>query len=143
MGNVPSATVASGAPPRRRLLLLAGVLLFLLGPALYVVQFRLKHLWTPWYVPVLASFGFVLLLLWARRSRIWVRIAVLVVGGLVCGLGWFALIEASRTPAYTGPAKPGNKLPTFSATLADGRAFTNRDLEAGTPTVLLFFRGRW
>ena len=41
------------------------------------------------------------------------------------------------------PAQPGNKVPAFATTLADGRTFTNHDLENGSNSVLIFFRGRW
>ena len=69
-------------------------------------------------------------------------------GGVVlfaalCGFQWFAFVVATRTPDYTGPAQTGQKIPAFTTALADGTSFTNKDLEKGKPTVLLFFRGRW
>jgi hypothetical protein len=56
---------------------------------------------------------------------------------------WFLVLVATKTPAYTGPAQPGSKVPAFAAMLADGTAFTKDDLEKGIDTVLVFFRGRW
>ena len=51
-------------------------------------------------------------------------------------------LELARPP-YAGPAKMGEKLPAFTATLADGSPFTNSNLQEGKPTVLVFFRGHW
>jgi peroxiredoxin len=34
-------------------------------------------------------------------------------------------------------------LPSFTATLADGATFSNKDLQNGKPAILLFFRGHW
>jgi hypothetical protein len=53
------------------------------------------------------------------------------------------LLVGTRTGPYTGPAQRDHKVPAFATTLADGRAFTDKDLDKGSPTVLLFFRGRW
>lgn len=131
------------AVPRYWPLFLAGVLLFIVGPALYVWQFSLGHLWMPWYVLVLASLGVLLMIMSVWRRPGIVRIAGLLVFVLLCGLEWFVLLEATKTPLYTGPAQPGRKLPEFAAALADGTAFTSLDLEKGIPTVLVFFRGRW
>jgi cytochrome oxidase Cu insertion factor (SCO1/SenC/PrrC family) len=49
----------------------------------------------------------------------------------------------TMTPLYTGPAEIGRRIPKFTTTLADGTPFTEKDLERGNPTVVLFFRGRW
>jgi hypothetical protein len=54
-----------------------------------------------------------------------------------------SLHEDTTLPKYNGPARVGTHIPPFTTTFADGRAFTDKDLEEGTPTVLVFFRGRW
>ena len=137
----PAATPS--VPPRRVPLFLAGVLLFLVGPAIYFVQFRLKYLWMPWYLPILASAGVLLMIVsvWQRRG-IW-RSAGLILFVLLCGFQWYLVLVATKTPLYTGPGQPGLKVPAFDTTLADGKAFTHEDLDSGIPTVLVFFRGRW
>ena len=142
MDNVQTAATTK-APPRRRPFFFAGVLLFLLGPAMYFVQLRLGHLWMPWYVPVLASIGvlFMMVSVWQRRGVL--RSAGLLLFVLLCGFEWFLALVATKSPVYTGPAQPGRQIPAFAATLADGKTFTNYDLENGIPTVLVFFRGRW
>jgi hypothetical protein len=134
---------APGGAPRRWPLFLAGVLLFLAGPILYVVQFSQGQLWMPWYVPVLATIGvlFMIASVWQRRGVL--RSLGLVAFLLLCEMEWYLVLVATKTPAYTGPAQPGTKVPAFAATLADGTAFTNDDLEKGVDTVLVFFRGRW
>jgi hypothetical protein len=109
----------------------------------YIVQFRSKHLGAPWYVPILASVGVALMILSIWRRRGVVRPIGLVLFAILCGLEWHMLLVGTRTPAYTGPAQAGHSIPEFTATLADGRPFTEKDLEQGTHTVLLFFRGRW
>jgi hypothetical protein len=128
---------------RRWPLFSLGVLLFVLGPALYYIQFRLEYLDTPWYVPILATAGVVLMVVsvWQRRGV--VRIIGLALFLLVAGFEWHALLIGFRTPQYNGPAQPGQKIPAFATTLADGKAFTDRDLDKGIPTVLVFFRGHW
>ena len=140
--TAPPAVRTSG-PPRGWPLFLVGVLLCVLGPALYVVQFRSSLLWMPWYVPVLSTLGVALMFVSVWRRRGVVRSLGLAVFSLMCGFEWFLALVVFASPAYTGPAGPSRKLPEFAATLADGRPFTQRDLETGDPTVLVFFRGRW
>jgi hypothetical protein len=136
--------IAESLPRSRHWLLFsAGISLFVLGPVWFVVQFRLKHLGAAWYVPILASAGLLLLILSVWRRRGIVRIAFLMLFTIVCGFEWFILTVAARSPAYTGPAQPGRKVPQFAARLADGAPFTTADLEHGPSTVLVFFRGHW
>ena len=121
----------------------AGIALFVAGPVWFVAQFRMKHLGAAWYVPILSSAGLLLLILSIWRRRGIVRIVFLMLFAIVCGFEWFVFTVAARSPAYTGPAQPGRKVPQFAARLADGTPFTTADLERGTSTVLVFYRGRW
>jgi hypothetical protein len=126
-----------------RALFWLGIGVSLLGIPLSMLQISLKQLFTPWYVPALTTLG-VLLLAWSMaRRRTVVRGVALVLFALLAGFGWYMLGWLAKLPEYTGPARPGAKLPAFETTLADGRAFTEKDLETGVPTVLTFFRGRW
>jgi hypothetical protein len=143
MNDAPAAPATRSSRFGAWLLFLAGVGLFVLGPAAYVLQFRLKNLGTPWYLPLMATVGVALAGLSLRRRGGIVRAILLVPLILVCGFEWFAIGIASRSPAYAGPATPGNKVPGFTAHLADGTTFTEADLVRGSPSVLLFFRGRW
>jgi len=143
MDNVAPAPSGTVPRPRHRPLFLSGILLFVLGPAIYFVQFRLKHFETPWYVPLLAAAGVVLMSVSTWRRRGVVRIILLVLFTILCGLEWYMLLIGTRSPVYTGPAQPGRKVPEFTAIFADGKPFTEKDLERGTSTVLVFFRGRW
>ena len=129
--------------PRRRPLFLGGLVLFLAGPVLNAVQILLKHLWTPWYVPVLASLGVVLMIVSVRQRRSVLRGAALAFFVLLCGGEWYLMLVAAKTPAYTGPAQPGSKLPPFATVLADGTPFTNKNVEQEIRSVLVFNRGRW
>jgi hypothetical protein len=121
----------------------AGALLCVLAPAAYVLQLRLRYLGTPWYLPLLATAGVALMgvSLWRRRGV--VRGLILVPFLLLCGMEWFFVAVASRTPPYAGPARPGRAVPRFATTRADGSSFTQEELAKGTATVLVFFRGRW
>jgi hypothetical protein len=115
----------------------------LLGLALTAVQFSLKFLFTPWYMPALATLGALLLLVSVARRRSVVRIvALLLVAGLA-GFEWFLFVSLMKLPAYEGPAQPGRPFPAFHATLADGKSFTEADLRDGSRRAMVFFRGRW
>lgn len=142
MGNPPTET-AVAAPPRRRPLFLLGFLFFLLGPGVAYALVRLGHFGVPWYMPILATVGVLLMAVSARRRRGFWRVAGLVLFVALCGFEWYFFLIATRTPVYTGPAQPGRKVPAFSTRLADGQPFTDKDLATGGPAILLFFRGRW
>jgi hypothetical protein len=143
MSTVEPAPAETSHPGRHWPLFLAGILLFLIGPPLYFVEFHLRHLRVPWYVPLLASAGVVLMAasLWRRRGV--VRALLLLLFAMACGLEWYMLLVAMKAPPYSGPALPGSTIPEFAARLADGTPFTEKDLAQGRSTVLLFFRGRW
>lgn len=142
---IETAPAPSGTVSRTRHwpLFLAGILLFFLGPPIYVIQFLTKHLTAPWYVPLMASAGVALMFASVWRRRGVGRTLGLVFFTIVCGMEWFMLAVGTATPLYTGPAQPGHKVPEFTASLADGTPFTEKDLAQGSPTVLVFFRGRW
>ena len=106
-------------------------------------SFRLKNLGPAWYIPILSSAGVGLLVLSAWRRRGIVRIVFLALFAVVCGFEWFIFAVAARSPAYTGPAQPGRKVPQFAARLADGTPFTTAELERGTWAVMVFYRGHW
>ncbi len=139
------ATSPTTERSRGRAYFWAGIALCLLGLALVFVQFGLKWLFVPWYSPVLATIGVVLLLLSVARRRSIPRVIVLVLLAAFAGFQWYFLVSLIKLPDYTGPAQAGKQLPPFSATFADaeGRPFTEADLRDGSRRVLVFFRGRW
>lgn len=137
----PLGTPRTGS--RGRLLFWSGIALAVLGIIIYAVQFQLlKQLTTPWYAPVLATVGVLFMLVAIRRRPSIVRLVGLALVGLVCVFEWHMLLSHGL-PKYVGPAEAGQSAPTFTATRADGSPFTDRDLAYGTPTALVFFRGRW
>ncbi|HEV3118679.1 MAG TPA: hypothetical protein VGY58_16640 [Gemmataceae bacterium] len=143
MGEVTSQAGPAIAA-RRRPWFILGVLLFVLGPALYIVQFKLKHLGlVPWYVPLLATLGVAVMVLSVAQRRGILRTVGLALFALLCAGEWFVLLVVAKTPAYTGPVRPGEKLPAFAASFAGDSSFTEKDLEGGQRTALVFFRGRW
>src|SRR5262249_3821731 len=106
-------------------------------------QFGLKQLVVPWYMPILGTVGVLLMAASLRqRTTLWRTVGV----GLFALLGvveWYFLLSFTRVPAYRGPAEVGRLIPPFATTTANGRTFTDQDLQDGTPTALVFFRGRW
>jgi cytochrome oxidase Cu insertion factor (SCO1/SenC/PrrC family) len=138
-------TSPSSAVPQRspgRLFLLLGLGLAALGVAAYVVQISLQRLMAPWYMPVLAILGVVLVVmsLWERRT-VWRALALLTVV-LLAGFE-LLFLYAMRLPTYTGPVAVERPFPAFETKQADGKPFTQRDLAGDWNTVLVFFRGRW
>jgi hypothetical protein len=125
-----------------RFLAVLGFALALLGVLAYIAQVWMQWLWAPWYWPIAATLGVVLVIvaLWQARS-LW-RFLGLVLVLLIAGAGWAALI-ATRLPAYTGPVAAGRPFPVFVSSRADGSAFMQGDLAGPQNTALVFFRGRW
>jgi hypothetical protein len=121
----------------------AGIGAGLLGPALAAAQFSLKHLFVPWYSPVLATFAVVLLLVAVARRRSILRVGALVAVATFAGLQWYILVVVVKLPAYEGTTQPGEPFPAFHSSLSDGRPFTEVDLRDGSRRAMVFFRGRW
>jgi hypothetical protein len=120
-----------------------GVLLALLPIGAYMLQMQLLHvLSVPWYVPILATVGVIMMLVSVVRKRGVVRIIFLVLFTALCSFEWW-FMAFSKNPAYAGPAAVGKKIPAFSTMLADGTPISETELEKGIPTAIVFFRGRW
>jgi hypothetical protein len=126
-----------------RMYLLLGVLLGVLGLVIYFVQIGMQQFVVPWYAPILATAGAALILLATVKRPGVIRVLVLLVFLALAGFEWYVLTVATRLPAYAGPVKVGQPLPAFATTRADGSPFTDKDLQAGNPAVLVFFRGHW
>jgi len=122
---------------------LVGGLIFLVGPAIYAAQLSQSRLTTPWFVPILATLGVFCMAVSVSQRRGLLRKIGLVICALLCAFEWFMIVVVFSTPPYSGPAQVGQRLPPFATTLADGTRFSKKDLENGSPTVLLFIRGRW
>jgi hypothetical protein len=108
-----------------------------------MVQLRLQNLTAPWYSPVLATLGALLILLAVLRRRTIPRLLALVLVAAFAGLQWYFMAVLVKLPEYAGPARAGQPIPAFQTTLADGRPFTEENLRDGSRHVLVFFRGRW
>ena len=142
MENIQTVN-STNALPRRWPLFALGLLLFVVGPVLYFGQISLKQLWTPWYLPALATIGIMLMCASVRQRRGAWRSVGLLLFSLLCVAEWYLMLVAAKTPVYSGPAQAGSRLPSFAATLADGTPFTNKDVENEIRSVLVFNRGRW
>jgi hypothetical protein len=120
-----------------------GIVLTLLGLGLAVVQYSLKQLMLPWYAPILTTAAAGLLLLSLTQRRTVARIIGFLLIAALAVFEWFFLVSLSKVPPYVGPAQPGQRIPAFHTTLADGSSFTDKDLVGKKPRILVFFRGRW
>lgn len=145
----------SASSPRRfpgRLFLTLGLGLPVLGIVGYVVQLWLERLTVPWYMPIAATFGVVLLVVaLTRAATIW-RVLALLMVVCVTAAEWNLLLNPpAKWPlpvephisTYKGPVVEGQPFPAFAAQRADGAPFTQRDLEGEKNNLLVFFRGRW
>jgi hypothetical protein len=119
-----------------------GLGLAFLGFAGYVLQLSLRNLMAPWYLPIVTTLGALLLVvaLWQART-VW-RVLALVPVLLLAGGSW-TLLLGSRLPPYSGPVALGKPFPAFETKRADGRTFSQSDLEGDQKHILVFFRGRW
>ena len=133
-----TSTMASGGRP----LVWIGMGSALLGIALSVAQFSLGRLAVPWYMPILACVGAILIAVSLRRKRSAVRIAALV-GVVLLGSLEILALNAMRLPPYEGPIEIGKPFPAFAAKRADGSPLTQADLAGASATAIVFFRGRW
>jgi hypothetical protein len=137
-----ASQVATQGGSSGRLLLVSGLTIGALGVGAYALQLSLQRLAFPWYVPAMALLGgaLVAVSLWKRRT-VWRAIALLAV--LLLAGAEFAILNALRLPAYTGPITLGRPLPAFEARRTDGTSFSQNDLVGDQHNVLVFFRGRW
>ena len=142
MGTLPNGTVA-GTPPRHQPLFLLGVLLVFLGIGGVFLQMWLRHLSVPWFMPIAGTAGVLLMAAGAWQRGGVLRWIGLVVFAALVGSEWYMIAVLGRAPAYTGPFQPGQHVPAFAATFADAQPFTDKNLEDGKPSMLVFFRGRW
>jgi hypothetical protein len=139
-----SASPQPIAAPRRWPLFLAGIALFVIGPALSAFEILvLARLQTAWYVPILATLGVLLMAIstWQRKGVL--RVLALGLFVLVCAGEWLMVGVVTKTPPYEGPARVNQPLPAFTTRLADGSTFADKDLLGDHPTLLLFYRGHW
>jgi hypothetical protein len=125
-------------------LLWLGLGLAALGVIGFAAQFAAQRLMTPWYLPLSAMLGAVLIVasLWQRRT-LWRVLALLLVVLLAGAECWF--LWSVRLPDYAGPLEVGQPFPAFATVRADadGTPFTQRELKGGQNTVLVSFRGQW
>ncbi len=142
MNHMVSAEGSDSQSVRGRVLLLVGAGLPVLGIIAYAVQISLGRLPVPWYVPVLASLGLILVgtSLW-KRLTLWRVLAVIAVA--LVAAGEWGLLFAFRLPRYTGPIVAEAAFPGFETSRTDGTKFSRSDLVGSRNNVLVFFRGRW
>ena len=127
---------------RGRALLWLGLALPLLAIAIYAGQLYVKHFRPPWFLPVAATVGVILVVAALGRYRSFGRFAVLLFTVLLAAAAWAFLIMA-RLPQYDGPVAAGRAFPEFASAKSDGAPFSRRDLIGDQHTLLIFFRGRW
>ena len=138
-----TSTVPAPAAFAGRASFWAGLGLCVLGFGVAVLQYSLKLLVVPWYLPALTTLGAALLLHSVLQRASGIRVLALVLVTALAAFEWFFMGVLMRLTPYDGPARAGAPIPAFRTTLADGRPFSDADLRDGRPSVLVFFRGRW
>jgi hypothetical protein len=137
--SVPITTKRSS-----RLFLWLGILITMLGPALYAAQvIQARRLMTPWYLPVSATIGLGMVAWSIIKARTITRFVVLAVVGLFALGQWYFITVETRLPEYAGLVAAGRAIPHFATMTADGAGFTESDLAGTTNSAVVFFRGRW
>jgi hypothetical protein len=137
-------TVSSDlSPSKGRGWLWLGVGVGMLAIALNLAQiFVLRHLFMPWYMPILGVLGALLILVSVVHRRSLGRMVVLIFFALLAGFELAVVFLLSNAPAYMGPIA-GEFLPAFQAKRADGTPFTDADFKGTQGTILVLFRGHW
>jgi hypothetical protein len=133
---------ASSSPKPGRLLVFIGLAVGVLGIVGYVVQLWMQRLSTPWYLPISATLGVLLIVASMRRARSAWRVFALVLVVLLAVAEW-RFVQKSHLPAYVGPLAAEQSFPPFATSRADSTPFTRRDLEGDENSLFVFFRGRW
>jgi hypothetical protein len=113
-----------------------------LGLLGYILQLSAGRLKTPWYMPVLATLGVILVVSSLRQRRAVWRVLALVAVCLLAGAEWLFVLAGRQEP-YNGPVAVGKPIPAFTTFRNDGRPFTQDSLTGDQKNVLVFFRGRW
>ena len=142
MNDINQPPTAIRRHPGRAFLIL-GILLPFVGIAIYAFQIQAKVLRSPWYIPILATAGLLLIILALLQSRSVIRWLFAVFFTLFAAMLWVVFGVLMNVPEYTGPVKVEQPFPNFSTTFADGSAFTQDNLKGSQNTVMVFFRGRW
>jgi hypothetical protein len=119
-----------------------GLIVPVLGVIAYVVQFSMQRLTIPWYMPIAATLGVLLVLASLVQARSVWRVLALLFVVLIAGAEW-SFLYAMRLPRYDGPVAEGESFPAFKTALANGSEFTDHDLQGDKNSVLVSFRGRW
>ena len=142
MADTPASPPSVNRRAGRGLLLL-GIVLAVLAVASVFGQWGVGITLVPWQLPIVTAVG-ALLVLWSLLKRFTVvRSIAFVLLVALAGFEGFAIAVGGKLPQYTGPAQAGKPMPPFRTTLADGRSFTDADMQDGRRRVLTFYRGRW
>lgn len=113
-----------------------------LGMALYTLQFMVfKSLSLPYYLPVLALVGMVLMVRESRKSKSITRYVAMGLG-FVLTLASLFFVFGMNQSEYKGPAKVGAAVPSFSVFDAQGVKIDSAAI-AGDKSIVVFFRGRF
>jgi hypothetical protein len=144
MKDMPAEPVPINAGRSSRLVLWLGILITILGPALYAAQLiQARRLMTPWYLPISGTIGLALVAWSILKARTITRFVVLGVIGLFTLGQWYFIASESRLPEYAGSVAIGQPTPRFTTKRADGSPFSERDLVGTQTSAIVFFRGRW
>src|SRR5688500_10351089 len=110
-----TSSITAPEKPRAigRRYLWAGLGLCLLGFGLVFLQYRLRHLIVPWYLPGLTTLGAGLVLYAVTRRVTVIRVLAFGLLAVLAGIQWYFLGSLMRLPGYEGPAQAGQTIPAF------------------------------
>src|SRR5438552_3542900 len=112
-------------PSTGRMYLWLGIAAPFIGIAIYFVQFYLRILKLPWYLPLFGTAGVAFMMLALVHGRTAWRYASLALVALLASVQWFFVAGGLGLPAYKGPVAAGNSFPAFNARFYDGSPFTS------------------
>ena len=117
MSDAPAA--ANVVPAAGRKFVVIGILLALAGPAGYAALIAAHRLPMPWFLPISATLGAILIAASLWQARRVGRIVALVVVLLLAGAEWM-FVFATRLPAYTGPIAIGQPFEPVAPLIGTG-----------------------
>ena len=121
---------------------LMGMFLVLVGWCFYVWRFSQANLVLPYYLPVIVTVGFGVMVRGFLQKRSILRVLGLILALLMTLVAWMIIFGLSL-PKYDGPATVGATAPAFEAQLAMGGDFQASNLKDGKNRIIVFYRGIW
>jgi peroxiredoxin len=120
----------------------AGLAVVLAAVTAYLIlTFGLRRTYPTWWFDLAVASGTTLAVVgWIAGGAAWMALAA-----IVLEIAWFVLTRWEMRLPGAGrlSVDVGDQIPPFTATTAAGAGFTERDLAAAAPALLVLYRGWW